>query len=106
MGGDREALPGNGTTNEPIETEEQAWAVVLAYARRWQIELSWRNCKSELGMQSPRVWGWEERLKLLGIATLAYAFLLHLLSPAFGPLRLWLLRYAAHSHRSACPADP
>ncbi len=83
-------------TNEPIETEEQAWAVVLAYARRWQIELAWRNCKSELGMQSPRVWGWQERLKLLGIATLAYAFLLHLLSPAFGPLRLWLLRYACH----------
>jgi len=52
-------------TNEPVETEEQAWAVVLAYARRWQIELSWRNCKSELGMQSPRVWGWEERLKPL-----------------------------------------
>jgi hypothetical protein len=40
-------------TNEPVETEEQAWAVVLAYARRWQIELSWRNCKSELGPASP-----------------------------------------------------
>ncbi len=25
-------------TNEPRETEEQAWVVVLAYARRWQIE--------------------------------------------------------------------
>jgi hypothetical protein len=83
-------------TNEVVETEEQAWDVVLAYARRWQIELAWRNCKSELGMQSPRMWGWEERLKLLGIATLAYAFLLHLLSPAFGPLRRWLLRYSCH----------
>ena len=83
-------------TNEPVETEEQAWAVVLAYARSFQIELAWRNCKSELGMQSPRVWGWEERLKLLGMATLAYAFLLHLLSPACGPVRLWLLRYACH----------
>jgi hypothetical protein len=31
-------------------------------------------------MQSPRVWNWETRLKLLGLATLAYAFLLHLLS--------------------------
>lgn len=83
-------------TTEAVETEEQAWAVVLAYARRWQIEMSWRNCKSELSMQSPRVWGWEERLKLLGLATLAYAFLLHLLSPGFGPLRTWLLRYGCH----------
>ena len=83
-------------TDEPVETEEQAWAVVLAYARRWQIELAWRNCKSELGMQSPRVWGWQERLKLLGLATLAYAFLLHLLSNTFTPLRFWLLRYGAH----------
>jgi hypothetical protein len=31
-------------------------------------------------MQSPRVWNWEMRLKLLRLATLAYAFLLHLLS--------------------------
>jgi hypothetical protein len=83
-------------TTEVVETEEQAWAVVLAYARRWQIEMSWRHCKSELSMQSPRVWGWEQRLKLLGLATLAYAFLLHLLSPCFGPLRTWLLRYGCH----------
>lgn len=40
------------------------------------------------------------------IATLGYAFLLHLLSPAFGPLRLWLLRYAAHSYWSACSTRP
>jgi hypothetical protein len=69
---------------------------VLAYARRWQIEVMWKTCKSELGMQSPRVWDWETRLKLLGLATLAYAFLLHLLSTSFQLVRRWLLRYAAH----------
>jgi hypothetical protein len=26
-------------TNEPIETAEDAWKIVLAYARRWQIEM-------------------------------------------------------------------
>lgn len=42
-------------TSEPVESEEQAWKVVMAYARRWQIELMWKMCKSELGMQSPQV---------------------------------------------------
>lgn len=83
-------------TSKPVESEEQAWKVVMAYARRWQIEVMWKTCKSDLGMQSPRVWDWESRLKLLGLATLAYAFLLHLLSAPFQLLRHWLLRYAAH----------
>ena len=79
-----------------METEAEAWKGVMAYARRWQIELAWKTCKSELGMQSLRVWDWETRLKLLGLATLAYAFLLHLLSEPFALLRRWLFRYAAH----------
>ena len=83
-------------TSEPVETEEQAWKVVMAYARRWQIELMWKTCKSEMGMQSPRLWEWDSRLKLLGLATLASAFLLHLLSTPFKLLRRWLLRFAAH----------
>ena len=79
-----------------METEAEAWKGVMAYARRWQSELTWKTCQSELGMQSPRVWGWQTRLKLLGLATLAYAFLLHLLSAPFQLVRRWLLRYAAH----------
>ncbi len=79
-----------------MESEADAWKVVMAYARRWQIELTWKTCQSELGMQSPHVWDWETRLKLLGLATLAYAFLLHLLSTPFKLVRRWLLRYAAH----------
>jgi hypothetical protein len=35
-------------TAEPITTAEDAWRVVFAYARRWQIELAWRFDKSEL----------------------------------------------------------
>jgi Transposase DDE domain len=83
-------------TSEPVETETEAWKVLLAYARRWQIELRWKTWKSELGMQSPRVWDGETRLKLLGLATLAYAFLLHLLSAPFQLVRRWLLRSGAH----------
>jgi hypothetical protein len=35
-------------TEQPIESEEDAWQVVFAYARRWQIEMTWRYDKSEL----------------------------------------------------------
>jgi Transposase DDE domain len=83
-------------TNEPIETEADAWRVVKAYARRWQIEMAFRYGKSELAMESPRLWSWERRLKLLLIATLAYAFLLSLLQETLELLREWLLRYFCH----------
>ena len=83
-------------TSEPVETTTDAWKVVLAYARRWQIEVAWKTCKSEWGMQSPRVWDWETRLKLLGLASLAYAFLLHVLSTLLAPVHRWLLRFACH----------
>lgn len=66
-------------TNRAIESEEEAWRVVKDYARRWQIEMALRFNKSELAMESPRVWCWERRMKLLMIVTLVYAFLLRLL---------------------------
>lgn len=78
-------------TNQPVGTSRQAWHFIRAYARRWQIEMAWRYSKSELAMESPRLWSWANRLKLLLIATLAYAFLLSLLVPE--SLRLWLLQY-------------
>src|SRR5262245_4341099 len=77
--------PGNGRkpwyllTNETIHTPEQAWNIVFAYARRWQIEMSLRFTKSEMAFESPRLLHWESRLKFLLIASLAYAFLLSLL---------------------------
>jgi hypothetical protein len=52
--------------------------------------------KSELAFQSPRLWHWAEREKLLLMASLAYAFLLSLLEPFYDPLRCWLLRSYCH----------
>jgi hypothetical protein len=69
---------------------------VLAYARRWQIEMVWRYSKSELAFESLRLWKWEVRLRLLLLATLAYAFLLHLLSSSLAELRAFLLRNWCH----------
>lgn len=67
-------------TTEPIGNPEQAWNIIFAYARRWQIEMSLRFTKSEMAFESPRLLQWEPRLKFLLIASLAYAFLLSLLS--------------------------
>ncbi|HYP39049.1 MAG TPA: transposase [Chloroflexia bacterium] len=83
-------------TNEPVLTNGDAWRVVFAYARRWQIEMSFRYGKSELAMESPRLWKWESRLKLLGMVALVYAFLLSLLDASHQPLKQWLLRFWCH----------
>jgi len=89
-------LPWYLLTNEAVTTEEEAWQVVFAYVRRWQIEQTWRYDKSELAFQSPRLWHWAQREKLLLMARLSYAFLLTLLEPCYDPLRLWLLRCYCH----------
>jgi hypothetical protein len=58
--------------------------------------LVWRYSKSELAFQSPRVEEWDVRQKLLLLATLAYAFVLHLLDHSFDELRAFLLRNWCH----------
>lgn len=83
-------------TNEPIRSVEDAWKVVLAYARRWQIEMAYRYSKCELAFQSPRLWFWNNREKLLLMASLAYAFLLNLLRPDFKETRERLLHQFCH----------
>jgi hypothetical protein len=79
-------------TNEYVDSPAHAWDVVLAYARRWQIEMAWRFLKHELAMESPRLWKWENRQKLLLMVSLVYAFLISLLRPEFKQLRQDLLR--------------
>jgi hypothetical protein len=83
-------------TNEPIQTVDDAWRIVLAYARRWLIETTFRYTKSELALESPRLWQWDNRLKLLLMVTLVYAFLLSLLNLDGQPLRDWLLHHWCH----------
>ncbi len=82
-------------TNETIETTGDAWRVVLAYARRWQVEMCYRACKTDLAMESPRLWFWENRIKLL-MVSLVYAFLLSLLTPKLAALVRDLLRSWCH----------
>jgi hypothetical protein len=83
-------------TNEPITGVEEAWQVVLSYARRYQIEMTFRFGKSELALESPRLWTWQRRLKLMLMVTLAYAFLLTLLDESLIWLKDWLLKHFCH----------
>ncbi len=83
-------------TNERVRTQEQAWEIFFIYKRRWQIETSFRYGKCELAMESPRVWALENRLKLLGIVVLVYAFLLHLLEEVYTEQVERLLRLKCH----------
>jgi Transposase DDE domain len=89
-------------TNEQVRTEAQAWDIVFTYKRRWQIELSFRYGKCELAMESPRVWAFENRIKLLGIVTLVYAFLLHLLNPLYNKTVQSVLRLKCHRTGKRC----
>lgn len=83
-------------TNEPVSSVEDAWRVVLAYNRRWQVELSIRYSKSELAFESPRLLTWDQRAKLLAVAALVQAFLFSLLDELLLPLRDWLLDHWCH----------
>lgn len=89
-------------TNEPVKTEFQAWNIVFTYKRRWQIELSFRYGKCELAMESPRLWNFEDRLKLLGIVTLVYTFLLHLLNPLYKEMVQSVLLLKCHRTGKRC----
>jgi hypothetical protein len=94
--------PGKGrspwylVTNEPISSPADAWRIVFAYARRWQVEVGYRYAKSELAMESPRLWRWEDRIKLLLMVTLVYAFLLSLLESGLESVREWLFDNWCH----------
>jgi hypothetical protein len=83
-------------TNEPVASTEELWRIFLSYARRWQLEMVWRYGKSELGMESIRVWTCERRKKLLLLAALAYALLVSLLDASYDVLRDWLLAHWCH----------
>lgn len=95
-------------TNEIVSSVDDAWRIVLAYNRRWQIEMSFRYSKSELAFESPRLLRWERRAKLMALAAIVQAFLFSLLSDLLLPLRSWLLDHWCHrtGKRSRSTAAP
>lgn len=66
-------------TSLSIETPKEAWEVMFSYMHRWEAEQGFRFLKSEMALESPRLWFWDNRMKLMAIVTLAYDFLLRLM---------------------------
>ena len=65
-------------------------------------------CKTDLAMESPRLWFWENRLTLLLMVSLLYSFLLSLLHPHCQPpveglLRNWCHRTGKRYRDAAIP---
>ena len=63
-------------TSLPITKASEAWEVLFSYMHRWEAEQGFRFLKSEMGLESPRLWFWDNRMKLMAIVTLVYDFLL------------------------------
>lgn len=66
-------------TSLQIQAPDQAWEVLFSYMHRWEVEQGFRFLKAEMGMESPRLWFWDNRQKLMAIVTLVYDFLLQML---------------------------
>jgi hypothetical protein len=99
--GRRGTEPWRLLTNAPIRGADAARRMVQVYARRWQVECAFRFGTSDLGAERVRVRRWDHRLKLLGLLSLAYAFLVHLLATHPNRVRQ-LLRLGCH--RTGTPA--
>ena len=81
-------------TNTPVLHPKHAWEMMHSYMQRWNIEEAFRFGKAELGLEAPRLWFWENRLKLMAIVTLVYDFLLALLRNWSCFIQLFLTRWA------------
>lgn len=66
-------------TSLDVNSEKMAWEMMHTYFHRWEAEQGFRFLKSELGLESPRLWFWDNRLKLMGIVTLVYDFMLQMM---------------------------
>jgi len=94
-------------TSLEVKSPALAWEVVFSYLHRWEVEQGFRFNKSELAMESPRLWFWENRLKFLAIVALVYDFLLRLLRnwPTWVPLflRQWCHRTGERYRKASIP---
>lgn len=80
-------------TSLSIEKASQAWEVLFSYMHRWEAEQGFRFLKSEMGLESPRLWFWDNRMKLMAIVTLVYDFLLSLMRNWKGVIQIFFRRW-------------
>ncbi|MES2519188.1 MAG: transposase [Bacteroidota bacterium] len=80
-------------TSIQVSNLEQAWEMCHVYMHRWNIEQTFRFCKTELAIESPRLWFFENTCKLLGMVALIYDFLIHLINNWGNWIQLILKRW-------------
>ena len=80
-------------TSLPIESPEQAWEICFSYFHRWNVEQAFRFSKAELGIEAPRMWFWENRLKMMAIVTLVFDFLLQMVRNWRGWVFLYIQKW-------------
>ena len=94
-------------TNETVHKPVDAWKLVFAYMRRYSIEQTFRYNKSELALESPRLWRWQNRLKIMAIVSLVYDFLLQTLrnwnAVAWIAINTWCPRTGKKLARAKAP---
>lgn len=94
-------------TNVEIDTTGMAWEIFFSYMHRWDVEQVFRFGKTAMGMESLRLWFWENRLKLLMLATLVMSFLLQLLFKtqeyARELIKAWCHRTGNRQNNAALP---
>ena len=80
-------------TSIDVDCPQIAWEMMYTYFHRWEAEQGFRFLKSELGIESPRLWFWDNRMKLMGIVTLVYDFMLQMLRNWKSWIPLFLKNY-------------
>ena len=94
-------------TSVKIDTNGMAWAVADAYMKRWDVEQVFRFGKTAMGIQSPRLWFWQNQLKLLMLVALVMAFLLTLLAEhlnyAWQLIHTWVPRTGKRQKNTSLP---
>lgn len=94
-------------TSSPIEKATDAWEIMFAYMHRWEAEQGFRFLKSEMALESPRLWFWDNRMKLMGIVTLVYDFLLRMVANwkawVMPFLRNWAHRTGKRNRETSIP---
>lgn len=80
-------------TSLVIENASQAWQIMFSYMHRWEAEQGFRFLKSEMALESPRLWFWDNRMKLMAIVALVYDFLLSTLRNWTGWVQLFFRRW-------------
>lgn len=94
-------------TNLVIDSSQLAWQLLFSYMHRWEVEQAFRFHKSELGIESIRLWFWGNRRKLMGMVSLVYDFLMQLLrgwpSVVQAMLRKWNHRTGAKQKAARTP---